>query len=400
MCVKNLLFLVAISLLACGISAAWTQLAEISSLAFDYGTFTDAAGNIHLAYCKHVSGSKAANLYYAKLDKDGKLSAEQLVYKGADCRSAAIVSTSKGDKIYVAFSEAKLCSVGAYACASIMFTESGNGVDWSQPIAVHQAVSDPLFRYNPLILLNEGTGRVWVAFKSHPKEDPTDVYVVSRPPGSVIFSREINVAKLKRTSMIPGGLAVALTSDKKDVVIHMVYLDREFSTDYMHAIYYKKSTDNGNTWSYAKEIYRTNLRDSASPFALTVSGTTIYVAFSRTDSAWNGVWLSVSTDFGVNWTTRSQTLVDEHLATAAQVCTVEEKERVYMLAQDQLLKKSSYAFGYWGVKEEKTVWLGNPFGTEVDECFIPKLACSGSKVVKFCKLSKNKDNDVLVYQTA
>lgn len=401
---EKICFILATMFLGLKAANQWTKLATISSLSFEYGTYTDAKGIAHLVYCKHASDTGGASLFYTQILPDGSISKENEIYKGDDCRSTSLAGDTTN--LYVTFSDARLCGPKAYACANIQFTESKDGgATWSKPFNVHPSSSEPLFRYNPIIVTNEIGGRLWIAYKSRPKEDPSDIMIVSRPPGSAIFSAPVKINKIQRLSMIPGSFGLAIMKNKGNFVLHIIWQDRDFATEYLNSIIYSRSSDNGNVWEEPKIIGKTNLLDSVNPLSVaSMSGDSadlqrLFIIFSRTDSANKGVWMKQSKDNGITWA--KEVLMnnqEEHLGVYGKICSVENKLHVYMLLQDQILEKSKNAFGYWTIDTEEIVWKGNPYGNEIADCFLPKIVCGSGKVIKICKVENHKNNNELVYQ--
>jgi len=377
----------------------WKHLVDIATLTYSYGLYTDSNKIVHVVYCKTKGDFNS--LMYAKLNPDGTISSEKIISEKEDCRT--VFMEGKDGKLYVVYHVAKIAPglfPTDYLSGNIFFTQSDdNGNTWSKPTLVHTPSNDIIDRYDPRIVVNHANGRVWVAYKSRGKEDPTDLLVVSKPPGSQIFSSPMKVATIGKSSILPGGLKFNLAMDAKGLpILHITWEDKDMSTDYLYDLFYAKSTDNGNTWTRPLSLGKTNIQDMNFPFTLATYGeNTLIFTFTRNDAENKGVYQSYSKDAGANWTPAKKiSSSEDHLAVVSKICL--KKPTLFMLMQDQILQKANYAAGTVDLENYSVAWIGNPFGKAIEDCYSPRITCQGEYVIFICKAHQHdEENDELKY---
>jgi len=128
---------------------------------------------------------------------------------------------------------------GKYA---ISFTESNdNGKTWGSPIRI--TGSDQSYVLNDVIYIQE-TGRIFAFYYA----SLGTMRVISRPPGSSIFSQEIKIANANCLNGAYVARATYSITHNNMIILHLFYRDPTSTMSYV------KSLDNGITWSAPKRI--------------------------------------------------------------------------------------------------------------------------------------------------
>eukprot|EP00826_Nyctotherus_ovalis_P011215 TRINITY_DN1292_c0_g2_i15.p1 TRINITY_DN1292_c0_g2~~TRINITY_DN1292_c0_g2_i15.p1 ORF type:complete len:315 (+),score=41.73 TRINITY_DN1292_c0_g2_i15:330-1274(+) len=301
-------------------------------------------------------------------------------------------------RVYVAYQVVQPCVYGAFACSNIYFKESfDSGETWSETVALE--VNSTTFNYNPLLTQDLYTGKVWVAYKSLHKENPTEIKVASKYPSRSNFAETVTVAVTNQSTIIPGGFAFARTENRSGSKLNVAWQVKSEGPSYLHKIYSSYSNWKAKEWQKPLPIAETNLKDHDSPFAFATDTNRFYLVVSRTDTVNRGIWTLYSNDQGSTWShpTRISPAAN-YLAVDAQLCTHRGKKRLYALGQDQLFDKAGETMWYQDVETGRVGRLGNPYRENMSDCFSPRAVCGGNGVEIVCKTRVGKQKYKLLYR--
>ncbi len=227
------------SLLLVGVRPGWTEVTQLLAPTLNatiLSVHRDPSSSLnHL-----VLGTSLPSQYiHMAVTDDAKIVA-QSAFADRIHRNAILRSAGDGSRLFLAFDVAT--AQGGYA---IVFVESSNsGKTWSSPLsAVKFEVAGSL---SDLLFVPE-TGRLFVFFTTYPGYE---LRMVSRAPGSAVFSAETRVAREAyhgyRSSAKAG---YSTLQSSKAAYIHVAY--RANGTD---LLMYVRSDTNGVTWSSPKMV--------------------------------------------------------------------------------------------------------------------------------------------------
>lgn len=390
--IKECLALLCLALAA---ASSWKELDFVHTTAYTYGAANDNSGYVHYAYCG--SEDRSSVLYLRRKVSNDEVRKTGFAVKG-ECRGAQV--SVMGKRVYVAYQLVQPCACGAFACSNIYFKESfDSGGTWSEAVAVEVNSTVVTFNYNPLLVQDPYTGKVWLAYKSLHKENPTEIKVASKYPSRSEFAETVSVAVTNQSTIIPGGFAFARTENRSGSKLNVAWQTKSEESSYLHKIYSSYSNWKAKEWQKPLHIAETNLRDHDSPFALATDAHRLYLVVSRTDTISRGIWTLHSDDQGSTWSRPARiSPAAYYLAVDAQLCTHKGKKRLYVLGQDQLLNKAGETMWYQDVETGRVERLGNPYGEDVSDCFSPRVLCGGSGVKILCKARVGKQKYKLLYR--
>lgn len=174
-----------------------------------------------------------------------------------------------------------------FPCEKVYFIESlDGGKTWSDPLALDRGERDYAVHSQPSILLDKGTGRVFISYTAGIKAASSRVYtprVAVREPGKELFTSVRLSTKIYSSVRTLLGLTVDRTSSKR--YLHVVAETRT-SGYYGLETLYTRSKDNGKTWSDFSKIDEYKYMGECYPNTL--------VTNTQVDEA--GVYLRYSTE--------------------------------------------------------------------------------------------------------
>lgn len=373
----------------------WHEIDDLHPSSYTYGAASDDYGNFHYVYC---SNTQRDYIFHLRREiSTGLIRKYGFPLKG-ECKAADITILNKN--IYITYQEVYPCTAKSYACSDNYLAESFDlGETWNPPIIVEPQRQAVNYRYNPLIVVDSITREVRVAYKYLSKENPTYVKVAHKNRGDNYFSAFVRVANTSQSTIMPGGLSFSRSNNDTSRRFHLAWQVKPKESDYLSKIFYSNAGVTG-PWKESLVLAETNLADHNSPFILLNDGPNLYLVYVRNDAFSTGVWLSYSSDQGETWAAAKRISAPlSYVSVGGQVCTIGEKKRLYVLAQDQLLISATDALWYIELDTQQIHSLGNPYMKELGDCYNPHIICSGNTIELLCKARvKAQDYKLLYYK--
>eukprot|EP00826_Nyctotherus_ovalis_P040395 TRINITY_DN3984_c0_g2_i2.p1 TRINITY_DN3984_c0_g2~~TRINITY_DN3984_c0_g2_i2.p1 ORF type:complete len:393 (+),score=61.22 TRINITY_DN3984_c0_g2_i2:103-1281(+) len=365
-------------------SADWRTVTYTTDTSY---TYTSVASNNSYVY---YAACTPKGLVHAMANIGGMVVISRDFPLENECRAAQVAYHN--EYLYLAYQVVRECSYGSYVCSDIYFMQASNRDHvWSEPILVSEASRDVAYNYDPRIVRDEKAEKVWVAYKSMAKENPTTIKVTSKTRWDKKFSRLTSVvATTQQSTMIPGGFSMVRVPGDSEAKLLVGWQTKSEGKSYLHNIYHSNSAS-GLSWSQPKVATNTNLKDHNSPFTFAQHESNVYLVSTRTDGAKRGIWVSHSSNQGTSWSNPKRiSRPGNYISVGAVACTVRGKKRLYVLAQNQMLERSPETFWYEDLDTEEVVSLGNPYIEDFDDCLSPSVACDGRFVAVSCKIKDEK----------
>jgi len=147
-----------------------------------------------------------------------------------DCTYGMLASEPDGKTVYSVASGVRSkssstveCDEGdVLGCSEILFHESKDGGDtWSAPVMVDRSnSSDMVQRRGANIIEMKNNARIYVFYSRTETFGKTTISYITRPPDSMIFSREADVASLSE-SLVDYGVSAAATVNNNSPLLHV-----------------------------------------------------------------------------------------------------------------------------------------------------------------------------------
>lgn len=393
----SVLYLLILGFISFTNASKWSVLKEIDGNS-SYSVASDKTGHAHFALCgffpKFIS---EYGVFYTQVKIDTR---REIVGMGTaldeQCKATHI--SVDDEAAYYVYQIVNECGIGSYACSRLFMAKRARlGVSYTIP--VEQPTTNVSFSYNPLIVHDPVTLKVWVAYKSIGKENPTKIKVANKEAYKDFSNVTSVVSITNQSTIIPGGFSMARTSWNSLSKLQLAWQVESEGSSYFHKICFASSLD-GLVWSTPKVIAETDLKDHNSPFTLIADEASLYLIFARTDSMNRGIWIIYSNDQGNNWSRPKRISMQvNYVSVGATICTVEKKKRLYMLAQRQILEYGKDTFWYQEIDTKKVVALGNPYGEEFEDCYNPALVCSNDDVMLSCRVRDADNKDTIRLRT-
>lgn len=186
-----------------------------------------------------VEGLPGKNYYYA-LDENGNKLYSTVFTDSYGAWSGIIKGSDDGKSLFIAMQGYR--KVGIRMLSDVNFTESKDGgKTWSPVITTpHKSGSDETNRLLGDMIVQKQTGRIFIFYGLY---ESKELGMVTRTPGSTIFSQEVIIEK----QIIPEDITAAYTTSGSTTTLHLFY-------GVSNALRYTQSTNNGNTWEYPENV--------------------------------------------------------------------------------------------------------------------------------------------------
>ena len=165
-------------------------------------------------------------------------------------------------------------------------TSDDNGGTWS---ADTQLTTDPSSDYDPAIM-QASDGTIWVVWYSY-RSGNADIWYKTSTDGGATWSDAVQL-----TTDPNGDYSPAITQTSDGTIWVVWYSYRSGNAD----IWYKTSSDGGNTWSSAVQLTTAPEYDYRPAIAQTDDGT-IWVLWDSWRTDHPGIWYKTSTNGGTSW---------------------------------------------------------------------------------------------------
>ncbi len=225
------------------------------------------------------------NYYHMAVKDDGTvLHKTEFDLNGEDV--ARIRGTGDGRGLFLVYSSGK---------TRIMFSESTDGgANWSEAVNI---VEDADSDYKLLgDMLRVDSGRLYVMFVYHVKFNEAHIKMVTRSPGSSVFSKETVIATDADHDYNYYGPSAAYGYRGGKLYLHVVYL-RPLTKNYKIA--YTYSDNNGVSWSKRRELDGTT--ETLNINYLKSVDEHLYLSYTLRPSRNNLLQLVRSSDFGATF---------------------------------------------------------------------------------------------------
>ena len=205
-------------------------------------------------------------------------------------------------------------------CIDVLYIESFNGgKDWTEPLLLPKQVeNDRIHRYNPSIVYEKDTGRIYIVYTSL-----QNFSISVREPNKSTFEYPI-------TTSFPDKMTI-------EKLKFLQTFDRETSNKYLHlffaekmesSIYYTRSSDGGKTWTkFTKFLEKVTINDRLEVIAgIEAAESTIYIQYHQSPD----IKVMFSKDNGFSWESPFKSGSDLKSLNSLAICG--NKEKAYVIS--------------------------------------------------------------------
>jgi hypothetical protein len=245
------------------------------------------------------------------------------------------IADNTGSGVHVVWEDDKSGQSEIYYKRSV-----NNGVNW---LARVRMTWNPGFSWMPTIATDSGTG-IHVAWNDDSPGNLEIFYKKSTDSGATWSA-------LKRLTWNSGGSGAPCITADSGQGIHLVWYDNSSGN---REIYYRKSTNSGNTWSALTRL-TWNSGESKFPVIAADSGSGIHLVWYDTSPGNFEIFYKRSTDSGASWSALKRITWNSG-PSAASYITTDSGTAVYIIWTDSTL--GNYDIFYKKSTNNGSSWLG------------------------------------------
>lgn len=386
-----------LAFLACVVSAAWEPVERIDENCTTEmkraSLYINQITRItHYFWCQLDVQSGRYYLYYRRQIPEGILYPETILDISHSCEGVAATGSNDGTRIYVAYSAERSRSRTSCndemtdGCMDIYTLESSDGGEtWSVPeVLPRRNTSDVRDRWNPRIITNPLSERVWIFYLTQEKnENLYSIGYISKPDKSSPYGPEVLVNTRKEIIV---DVAVAV-SNLGRLCLHLVWSG---DVEGKIAMYQAISTNNGRSWSDVGFVDRGFSGNMVSDIIM--NDRQMYIGHLKGTGL--PTYLKISRNGGERWRPLQISALSGLPDISLCYKSFGTDGAVFALLNVKL-GTGDYKgeFGYYLIASERWVQSEKPFGNFILD-FDPNARCyveNGQYIVKAIAISKNTE---------
>jgi len=301
----------------------------------------------------------------------------------------SLVSSNNGKKLHLLLNGLKKNDKNKFG---LWYSESTDeGHSWSNVVNVID-MNDNLSRQGSSMVVIQETGRVFVFFTVVEEVAPLDnrgiIKVVSKPPDSSIFSKEVVIYEVPQGLEVRNALTAQYTVKNSKPLLHLLWAQGFSQPD---AMYYSSSQDYGISWTTPRKIsdndkiYPYNMIESASNKDFGSMFVGLYTEYSYYKKR-----VAISNDHGNSFTLLDASSGDHQMFDqwshnmGIGLCGPPNQPTIYMLIDRN---QSPMEYSSLDVKTMRITKLDRPFSEYGDDSCGITLACSSDLAKKEVTIS-------------